>query len=153
MSVTDITLLIIIALALLFAIYDEFIVDFMLKGKTRLKIGLHRLNRVDALIFIGLVFILIYQNIIAGGTVLTTTLLLVLVLMAVYLAYIRRPKLVFKQDGFFYANFFISYDRIKNMNLSEDGFLVIDLEKRRLLIKVKHLDDLEIIYHFLLEMN
>ncbi len=153
MSVTDIGLLVIITLALLFAIYDEFIVDYFLKGKTRLKIGLHRLNRVDALIFIGLVCILIYQNITSNGTVFTTTLLLVLVLMACYLAYIRRPKIIFKADGFFYANFFIQYDRIKNMNLSEDGFLVIDLEKRRLLIKVKQLDDLETIYNFFLTNN
>ena len=153
MSITDIGLLVIIALALLFAIYDEFIVDFFLKGKTRLKIGLRRLNRIDALIFIGLVGILIYQNITAKGTVFTTTLLLILALMAIYLAYIRRPKLIFKQDGFFYANFFINYNRIKSMNLSEDGYLVIDLEKRRLLIKVEHLDDLETLYHFFLENN
>ena len=39
------------------------------------------------------------------------------------------------------------------MNLSEDGFLVIDLEKRRLLIKAKQLDDLETIYNFFLTNN
>ncbi|TKI08197.1 DUF986 family protein [Martelella alba] len=153
MSITDICLLIIIIMALVFAIYDEFIVDFYLKGKTRLKIGLQRLNRIDGLIFIGLVGILIYQNITAKGTVFTTTLLLILALMAIYLTYIRRPKLIFKQDGFFYANFFIRYDRIKNMNLSEDGYLAIDLEKRRLLIKVKQLDDLETLYHFFMDRS
>ncbi|MFZ1872201.1 MAG: DUF986 family protein, partial [Chania sp.] len=35
--------------------------------------------------------------------------------------------------------------------LSEDGILVIDLEQRRLLIQVTQLDDLERIYHFLVE--
>jgi uncharacterized membrane protein YobD (UPF0266 family) len=153
MSSTDIGLIIIIALALLFALYDEFIVDKFIKGKTGLKIGLRRLNRLDGLIFIGLVVILIYQNIINNGTVVTTTLLLALIALSVYLAYIRRPKMIFKPDGFFYGNFFINYNLIKNMNLSEDGFLVIDLEKRRLLIKVERLDDLETIYNFFLEKN
>lgn len=153
MSSTDIGLIIIIVLALLFALYDEFIVDKFIKGNTGLKIGLRRLNRLDGLIFIGLVVILIYQNIINNGTVVTTTLLLVLIALSVYLAYIRRPKMIFKSDGFFYGNFFINYNLIKNMNLSEDGFLVIDLEKRRLLIKVERLDDLETIYNFFLGKN
>lgn len=153
MSVTDIGLLVIITLALAFAIYDELVVTGPLKGKTRLNIGLKRQSRIDGLIFIGLVLILVYQNITNNGTVFTTTLLLILAFMAIYLAYIRRPKLIFKTDGFFYANMFINYDRIKNMNLSEDGFLAIDLEKRRLLIQVQHLDDLQRIYTQFLERN
>jgi len=32
------------------------------------------------------------------------------------------------------------------MNLSEDGVLVLQLEQRRLLIRVKNIDDLERIY-------
>ncbi len=151
MSLTDMVLVIIIALSLVFALFDEFIVDWALQGKTRLKIGLRRQSRVDGLIFIGLVIILVYQNIINNGTVITTTLLLILIVMAVYLAYIRQPKLIFKSAGFFYANMFIRYSRIKSMNLSEDGYLVIDLEKRRLLIQVRKMDDLETIYNFFLE--
>lgn len=153
MSVTDMVLLVIITLALAFALFDEFVVAGMLKGGTRLKIGLKRQSRIDGLIFIGLVLILVYQNITNKGTVFTTTLLLILAFMATYLAYIRRPKLIFKNDGFYYANIFIRYQRIKNMNLSEDGYLVIDLEKRRLLIQVQHLDDLQRIYNHFLENN
>ncbi|MNV96677.1 hypothetical protein D3C71_1917080 [compost metagenome] len=59
--------------------------------------------------------------------------------------------MLFKAQGFFYANAFIEYNRIKAMNLSEDGILVIDLERRRLLIQVTQLDDLEKIYHFFVE--
>ncbi|WP_254891575.1 DUF986 family protein, partial [Cronobacter sakazakii] len=33
--------------------------------------------------------------------------------------------------------------------LSEDGVLVMQLDKRRLLIRVKNIDDLERIYHFM----
>ncbi|QTF08266.1 DUF986 domain-containing protein [Brenneria izadpanahii] len=150
MSGTDIALILSIALALAYAIYDEFIMD-KLKGKTRLRVLLKRVNRLDALIFIGLVVILIYRNVINNGPIITTSLLLSLAFMAIYLAYIRRPKLLFKSTGFFYANIFILYNRIKNMNLSEDGVLVIDLEKRRLLIQVSELDDLEKIYNFMVE--
>ncbi|MCA6954343.1 DUF986 family protein [Pectobacterium polaris] len=150
MTMTDITLVVLIALALAYAIYDEFIMD-KLKGKTQLLVPLKRMNRLDTLIFVGLVGILIYQNVMSNGAIITTYLLISLAFMACYLAYIRRPKLVFKSTGFFYANIFIPYTRIKNMNLSEDGVLVIELEKRRLLIQVAQLDDLEIIYKFMIE--
>ncbi|MEH0832741.1 DUF986 family protein [Pectobacterium cacticida] len=150
MTITDITLVVLIALALSYAVYDEFIMDKR-KGKTRLLVPLKRVNRLDTLIFIGLVGILIYQNVINNGAVITTYLLISLAFMACYLAYIRRPKLIFKSTGFFYANTFICYSRIKNMNLSEDGVLAIDLERRRLLIQVNQLDDLEKIYNFMIE--
>ncbi|MGP6347810.1 DUF986 family protein, partial [Escherichia coli] len=41
------------------------------------------------------------------------------------------------------------YSRIKAMNLSEDGVLVMQLEQRRLLIRVRTIDDLEKIYKLL----
>ncbi|PWC11451.1 hypothetical protein B4923_14075 [Brenneria roseae subsp. americana] len=150
MTFTDIALVVLIGLALLYAIYDEFIMD-RLKGKTQLRVMLKRVSRLDALIFIGLVGILIYQNVMNNGAVITTSLLLFLAFMAFYLAYIRRPKLLFKLTGFFYANIFIAYNRIQSMNLSEDGVLVIDLERRRLLIHVSQIDDLERIYNFMVE--
>lgn len=37
----------------------------------------------------------------------------------------------------------------KAMNLSEDGVLVMQLEQRRLLIRVRNIDDLEKIYKLL----
>lgn len=150
MSVTDIILIIFIALLLAYAIYDEFIMNIM-KGKTRLQVHLKRKSKIDCAIFIGLIAILVYNNVMANGEALTTYLLVGLALIAFYLSYIRWPKLLFKNTGFFYANTFIEYSRIKSMNLSEDGILVIDLEKRRLLIQVRQLDDLENIYNFFVE--
>ncbi|MFB1117907.1 DUF986 family protein [Dickeya dadantii] len=150
MTFTDVVLMVSIALSLLYAIYDEFIMDRR-QGQTRLKVRLRRRHRLDALIFIVLVVILVYKNVTTHGSSLTTLLLFSLILMAIYLTMIRSPKLLFKDHGFFYANTYIPYHRIKNMNLSEDGILVIDLEKRRLLIAVKELDDLEKIYNFMIE--
>ncbi|AGS65422.1 membrane protein [Salmonella enterica subsp. enterica serovar Pullorum str. S06004] len=37
------------------------------------------------------------------------------------------------------------------MNLSEDGVLVMQLEQRRLLIRVRNIDNLEKIYKILIE--
>ncbi|ELL92508.1 hypothetical protein SEE30663_08161 [Salmonella enterica subsp. enterica serovar Enteritidis str. SE30663] len=37
------------------------------------------------------------------------------------------------------------------MNLSEDGVLVMQLEQRRLLIRVRNIDNLEKIYKLLIE--
>lgn len=150
MSLTDSVILIFIVLMLAYALYDEFGMN-LLKGKTLLKVQLKRSNRVDCLIFVGLLAILVYQNVTSQGAPITTYLLISLALVALYISYIRWPKMLFKATGFFYANAFIDYRRIKAMNLSEDGFLVIDLEQRRLLIQVTHLDDLEKIYNFFLE--
>ncbi|MBP2850190.1 DUF986 family protein [Dickeya oryzae] len=150
MTFTDVVLMVSIALSLLYAIYDEFLMGRR-HGHTLLKVQLRRKHRLDALIFIVLVAILIYKNVTAQGAYLTTLLLFSLILMAIYLTMIRYPKLLFKDQGFFYANTYIPYHRIKNMNLSEDGILVIGLEKSRLLVAVNDLDDLEKIYNFMIE--
>lgn len=149
MTLNDSILAIIILLMLLYAIYDEFIQQ-LLKGKTLLKINLKRKHRVDAIIFIVLICIVIYTNIIRHGSLLTTYLLMITILMSIYLAFIRRPKLFFKQDGFYFANTFILYDRIITMNLSEDGILIIGLEQKKIHIQAMHLDDFQRIYDFLI---
>ncbi|TPG62714.1 DUF986 family protein [Ewingella americana] len=150
MSVTDIVLALFSLLLLAYAVYDEFLMG-MNKGVTRLKVNLRRRNKLDCIIFIGLLAILLYNNINAQGTAVTNYLLIALALIAFYISFIRWPKLLFKTTGFFYANAFITYDRIKAMNLSEDGVLVIDLEQRKLLIRVNNMDDLQNIYNLMIE--
>ncbi|WP_251276820.1 DUF986 family protein, partial [Enterobacter hormaechei] len=86
-----------------------------------LAIPLLRRNRVDGIIFVGLIAILIYNNIASQGELITTWLLSALALMGLYLFWIRSPKIIFKKEGFFFANIWIEYKRIKEMNLSEDG--------------------------------
>ncbi len=150
MTVTDIVLILFIVALLAYAIYDEFIMPRR-HGETLLALPLLRRGRIDAFIFAGLVVILIYNNVTSHGAILTTWLLCALALMAIYLFWIRSPKLIFKKHGFFFANVWIEYNRIKEMNLSEDGVLVMQLEQRRLLIRVKNIDDLEKIYTLLLK--
>ena len=150
MTVTDIVLILFIAALLAYAIYDEFIMPRRY-GETLLSLPLLRRGRVDAFIFAGLIVILIYNNITSHGAILTTWLLCALALMAIYLFWIRTPKIIFKSHGFFFANVWIEYNRIKEMNLSEDGVLVMQLEQRRLLIRVKNIDDLEKIYNLLVK--
>ncbi|MEM6050184.1 DUF986 family protein [Erwinia sp. P7711] len=152
MSLTDYLIILFIVLFMAYAIFDELIMT-RLKGPTLLKVFLQRRNKLDSLIFVGLVAILIYQNVINQGPRVTTTLLMVLASLSVYLFWIRLPKLLFKPQGFWYANVFIDYSRIKTMNLSEDGILVIELESRRLLIHVRKLDDLETIYQFMVQQQ
>lgn len=150
MSVTDIVLALFAFALLAYAIYDEFIMDTK-NGKTRLRVNLRRRNRLDSIIFIGLLAILLYNNIHANGTPLTNYLLIGLGLVAFFLSFIRWPKMLFKPTGFYYANTFITYDRVRSMNLSEDGVLVFELEQKKLLIRVNHLDDLEKIYKVMVE--
>ncbi|MFP1728536.1 DUF986 family protein [Lonsdalea quercina] len=150
MTFTDIVIILCIALTLIYAVYDEFLMDRR-KGPTRLRILLRRHSHLDAVIYTGLIGILIYKNITGLGTIITTILLFSLLLMVIYLFFIRHPKLLFKQQGFFYENIYIPYARIKNINLSEDGVLIISLEKKALKISVRELDDLERIYNFMIE--
>ena len=148
MTITDLVLVFFIAALLAYAIYDQFIMPRR-NGPTLLAIPLLRRSRVDSVIFIGLIAILIYNNVISHGAVITTWLLCALALMGFYIFWIRVPKILFKQGGFFFANVWIEYNRIKEMNLSEDGVLVMQLEQRRLLIRVRNIDDLEKIYKLL----
>lgn len=150
MSLTDFAILLFIVLLLLYAIYDQWVMPRR-HGKTQLRVALQRRSKIDSLIFIGLIMILIYNNVTQHGPVITTTLLMALILVAVYLFWIRSPQLILKSEGLFFANAWINYDRIKSMNLSEDGVLVIELEQRRLLIRVRKLDDLEKIYHVMVK--
>ncbi|HDR2707310.1 TPA: DUF986 domain-containing protein [Enterobacter mori] len=150
MTVTDIVLVLFIVALMAYAIYDEFIMPRR-NGETLLSLPLLRRGRVDGFIFAGLIVILIYNNVTSNGALLTTWLLCALALMAIYLFWIRSPKIIFKKNGFFFANVWIEYNRIKEMNLSEDGVLVMQLEQRRLLIRVKNIDDLEKISRLLLK--
>ena len=148
MTVTDTVLVLFIVALLAYAFYDEFIMPRR-NGETLLAVPLLRRGRIDAFIFAGLLAILIYNNVMSQGALLTTWLLCALALMAIYLFWIRAPKILFKKDGFFFDNVWIEYNRIKEMNLSEDGVLVMQLEQRRLLIRVRNIDDLEKIYKLL----
>lgn len=148
MTLTDLVLILFILVLLAYAIYDDVLMAKR-KGTTLLTLPLLRRSRVDGAIFIGLVGILIYNNIASHGAMLTTWLLGALALLAIYLFWFRQPRIIFKTDGFFFANIWIEYNRIKAMNLSEDGVLVMQLEQRRLLIRVKNIDDLEKIYKLL----
>ena len=148
MTITDLVLVFFISALLAYAIYDQFIMPRR-NGPTLLAIPLLRRSRADSVIFIGLIAILIYNNVTSHGAIMTTWLLCALALMGFYIFWIRVPKILFKQGGFFFANVWIEYNRIKEMNLSEDGVLVMQLEHRRLLIRVRNIDDLEKIYNFL----
>lgn len=149
MTFTDLVIILFILALLAYAIYDQFIMPRR-NGPVLLAIPLLRRSRVDGMIFVGLTAILIYNNITQHGTAITTGLLSALALMGLYLFWIRTPKIIFKPRGFFFANVWIEYQRIKEMNLSEDGVLVMQLEQRRLLIRVRNIDDLEKIYKLLI---
>ncbi|PXW44845.1 uncharacterized membrane protein YobD (UPF0266 family) [Klebsiella oxytoca] len=148
MTITDLVLILFILVLLAFAVYDQFIMPHR-NGPSLLAIPLLRRSRVDGIIFVGLIGILIYNNMANQGELITTWLLSALALMGLYLFWIRTPKIIFKKSGFFFANIWIEYKRIKEMNLSEDGVLVMQLEQRRLLIRVRNIDDLEKIYKLL----
>lgn len=148
MLLTQILLFIFILLLLGWAIYDE-VVPERRHGPTQLSIALLRRSPVDIAIFTVLIAILIYNNITASGPILTTWLLGCTALVAIYIGWLRKPRIRFKKQGFFYSGFWIDYRRIRAINLSQDGVLVMQLEQKNLYIRVKNINDLERIYSFL----
>lgn len=142
MTFTEIGLIAFIVLLFGYAIYDEWIMPRR-KGETLLKVRLLRKTRADSVIFVIMMAILLYHNISSHGSDLTTYLLTMVSLLAIYIAFVRSPKLLFKPTGFFFANAFIRYDRIKTMNLSEDGVLVFGLDTGNLPIELHNIDDLD----------
>lgn len=148
MTITDIVLVVFIVTLMAWAVYDAFIIPRRY-GETLLTLPLLRPGHADGFIFTALLLILIYHNITYQGTLLTRWLLCILTLMAIYLFWLRAPKITFKKRGLIFATGWVNYDQIKEMNLSGDGVLVMQLEQRRLLIRVKNIDDLEKIYKLL----
>ena len=71
MTITDLVLILFILVLLAFAIYDQFIMPRR-NGPVLLAIPLLRRNRVDGIIFVGLIAILIYNNIANHGELITT---------------------------------------------------------------------------------
>jgi uncharacterized membrane protein YobD (UPF0266 family) len=98
MTITDLVLILFILVLLAFAIYDQFIMPR--RNGPLLAIPLLRRSRVDGIIFVGLIAILIYNNIISHGALITTWLLSALALMGLYLFWIRTPKIIFKPTAF-----------------------------------------------------
>lgn len=80
---------------------------------------------------------------------LTNGLLGIPALIAIYLSWLRVPKIRFKSTSFFFVGGWTEYNHIKAMNLSEDGVLIVNLEKRKLLICVNNISNLEKIYIFM----
>ena len=71
MTITDLVLILFIAALLAFAIYDQFIMPRR-NGPTLLAIPLLRRGRIDSVIFVGLIVILIYNNVTNHGALFHT---------------------------------------------------------------------------------
>ncbi len=148
MSLTDAAILLFTVCLMGWLLFEQVITGW-LKGKTLLRVSLLRTKATDSTIFIVLVGILLYNNVVSAGSPLTTWLLSLLLLCGVYLAWVRRPVLLFKPAGLWYGAVYIAYSRIQQLNLSEDGVLVVGLGERNLLIRVRDIDSLQKIYHTL----
>ncbi|PJG85254.1 DUF986 family protein [Conservatibacter flavescens] len=138
---TNTLLFIGILLFFIYALYDQFGMD-KLKGKTLLKIQLQKQAKIDGLIFIGLILLVIYQGIHHINAI-SLYLLTTLIMLCIYGAFIRHPSFLLKPTGFFFGNFFVPYQHIHSINLTENSILVIDLKSgKRLLVRIANPNDL-----------
>lgn len=137
-----------IVLGLGFAIYDQIIMP-KLKGETRRSVELQRQAGIDVWISIGLIVLTIVQGVQSGIEPFTLFLLAMMIVLFAYLAFFRAPRLLLKASGFFFGNVFFDYAKIKQINLADKQILVIDLHSgRRLLVRIKHANDVEKVVNF-----
>lgn len=150
MSITGTVLLLFIVLLMGYLFYESAIIP-QLKGKTKLVITLRKRLVVDQLIFAAMLIILYISNSVRGVRGWDNYLLFILTVVFIYYVLIRSPKAQFKDKGFYYGLFYTEYDQIEELKLSEDGVLVVDTDRRRLLLYAKRIEDLESIYRYLME--
>ncbi|WGE83425.1 DUF986 family protein [Actinobacillus equuli] len=145
---TNIILLIGIAAVLAFAIYDQVIMP-KLKGETKLTVQLQRQVKGDAWILIGLITLTMVYGVQNGIESLTIYLLAFSIILCVYVTFLRSPRLLLKEQGFFFANVFFEYANIHQINLAQSQIIVIDLKSgQRLLVRIQTPEDIEKVVNF-----
>lgn len=151
----DSILLLIIVSCLLYAFYDQFLIN-RLNGETRLAVPLKQ-QGLDGWILLGLIILTAIQGITDGIESLTLFLLAGCILLALYAALLRQPYWLFKAKGFYLSGLFIDYHKIKAINQAEfKGSLVfvIDLNNgKRLFARLKMQNDNEKVIRFLAELG
>lgn len=144
----NIILLIGIVAVLAFAIYDQVIMP-KLKGETKLVVQLQRQVKGDAWILIGLIALTMVYGVQNGIESLTIYLLAFSIILCVYVTFLRSPRLLLKEQGFFFANVFFEYANINQINLAQSQIIVIDLKSgRRLLVRIQTPEDIEKVVNF-----
>lgn len=145
---TNLALIIAIVAVIAFAIYDQVIIPKH-KGETKLSVQLQRQVKGDAWILIGLIALSIVYGIQNGIAPLTLYLLVFAIILCVYSAFLRAPRLLLKETGFFFGNIFFEYQNIAQINLAEQQILVIDLKSgRRLLVRIQDAEDIKKVVNF-----
>lgn len=120
-----------------------------LKGKTILTIRLARQAGIDSGILIFLIVVTLFQGLQNGIASSTVFLLFGCIVLAVYSAFIRYPRLLLKEQGFFFGNIYFLYSNIAQINLSEQRVLVIDLKNnKRLYVRIQKENDIEKVVAF-----
>lgn len=140
---TNIFLLVANIFTILYILYNDAVIPLW-KGKTVLTVKLRSRGRWDGYIFVGIIALLFISNtFFREGPQSTSILLAVMGILFIYICFFRSSKAVFKETGLFYALLFFPYSKIERMNLSEDGILVIETNRQRLMLFARSEKDLE----------
>lgn len=140
---TNIFLFVANILTLLYILYNDAVIPLW-KGKSVLTVKLRSRGRWDGYIFVGIIALLFVSNaFFREGPFFTSVLLAIMGVLFIYICFFRSSRAVFKKTGIFYALLFFPYDKIERMNLSEDGILVIETNRQRLMLFARSEQDLE----------
>lgn len=148
---TSIVIILTSLLFIIFNIYNLWIVE-KIKGKTLSKFSVIRKGKIDGVIFIALILLLFWQNYL-HITKQDYFFLAMLIVISSYTFFIRKPQIVFKNTGFFYASFFIEYTKIQNINISTEGYIVFSLNTGKDLNCLTYKNDLKPIFNQLINLK
>ncbi|OBW94676.1 DUF986 domain-containing protein [Gallibacterium salpingitidis] len=146
--IINITLFVLIVFYLLFAIYDQFLIDKRY-GKTVIRVPLLRKLQLEGIVMLVLIWLAVYQALPQGLEKRTIYLLVMLSILLLYHFFIRYPVFLLKESGFYLNNFYIPYQRLDTINISENGFLQLVLKNGKAMpVYIRDVDDVAKVLDF-----
>lgn len=141
MTITTIGLLLLALAYAAFLLYDELVQHYRF-GKALIIVRLKR-RLADAIFMCLIIGSGLYYELTQGFSLANQALLVLLMIMVLYHG-LRYPKWRLKANGFTLGGRYWRYQAIQNMQLSEDGVLVITLQSaQQLLLPAVDLQELE----------
>lgn len=144
---TNILLILGLALALAYAVYEQHLLPK--RQPIHFAVTLKAQTPIDLWILIGLIALIIGQGVQTGITAFTLFLLGMSAILALYAVFWRKPQLYLGTSGLFWGIFSLDYRRIARIDLADKQRLVFTLTNgRRLCLAIQSVEDLNKVVNF-----
>ena len=149
MAFTTATLVVLVLLGLALAVYNEWLIKLRY-APIEFLIVLHRSPRKDYCIVTALLLIVFVQQQSNDSNPLTGLLLVMLILLSGWFAWLRQPVALIKTQGIVTQGRFILWSQVNHYQLTQDGMLVLGLANEQIFLRVKRAEDLQRLYQHII---